>query len=140
MDPVTATGLAASIAALIEVAVKIAGYVNSVRKAPKERSKLAAQIYNLFPLFHQLNERLENATDENPWFRGLRSLGGPRGPLAQFKEILTEIEKCLRPETGMKMIEQRLSWKFDEKKCNDAIQKIERLKSQVSLALSQDIL
>src|SRR4051812_25401279 len=102
MDPVTAVGLAVSITQLIDATAKAIKYLNDVKDAPKARARLAQEATSLLVLLTSLRYRVEEAKTTDPWFIGVCSLGVERGPLEQFKGVMEELARKLKPETRIK--------------------------------------
>jgi hypothetical protein len=138
MDPITAVGLAASIAQLIDATVKAMKYLNDVKDAPKDRAKIAREATSLLVLLTELRYMVEEAKSTDPWFVGIRSLGVRMGPLEQFKEEMEDLAKHLKPQGGIKKSGKTLLWTLDKKDINSILSKIERLKTCASLALQKD--
>ena len=138
MDPITVLGLAASIIQLIDATVKVTQYINDVKDAPAERSKLAMEVANLVPLLTSLRYRIEGASSDDSWFLGVRSLGAPKGPLDLFKQDLKYLASKLEPQHGAKKIGKLLVWTLDKKDIKNSLDSIERIKSLISLALQRD--
>jgi hypothetical protein len=138
MDPITAVGLAASIVQLIDATTKAIKYLNGVKDAPKERATLAREGSSLLALFIDLRYRVEEAKSTDTWFTGVRSLTGEGGPLGQFKDIMEELAKKLKPEAGIKKFGKALIWTLDKNEISNILSKIERLKTLVTLALQKD--
>lgn len=138
MDPITVVGFVAAIVQLIDVTSKVVNYFNDIKDAPKDRAKLSREAGGLLALLIDLRYRVEETTSTNPWFAGLRSLGGERGPLMDFKHAMEEIADKLVPTTGVKNLKRALRWKFDKKEIEAILSKIERLKTLIGLALQKD--
>ena len=138
MDPITAVSLAATVTQLIDATCKVIGYLNDVKNAPKERGQLAREVSNLLPLFTDLRCRIDDSNSEDPWFNGLKSLGGKGGPLEAFKEAMEKIATKLGPKSGIRRVTEALSWTLEKKEVDALLAKIERLKSLVGLALQKD--
>ena len=140
MDPITAVGLVASIVQLIECTAKTIGYINHVNDAPKQRARLAREATILLSLLTDLRYRIDDADTNDPWFEGLFLLGGTEGPIDLFREDMEALAKKLKPETGLAKVGKRLVWPLDDKKIQEIINKIERLKTTINYALQKDIL
>ena len=139
MDPITAVGLLAALVQLIDVTSKAVNYFNDVKNAPKDRAKLAREATDLLSLFTELRYRVEETTSMDPWFTGLRSLGGEGGPLMEFKSAMEVIADKLKLTTGVKNLSRVvLRWTLDKKEIDAILSKIERLKTLIGLALQKD--
>ena len=132
MDPITAVGFVAAVVQLIDVTSKVVNYFNDVKDAPKDRAKLAREAAGLLVLFTDLRYRVEEIESTDPWFTGLRSLGGP---LTEFKSAMEDMADKLAPATSLKRV---LRWTLDKKDIDAILSKIERLKTLVILALQKD--
>jgi hypothetical protein len=137
MDPLSLT---VGIAALIGTTTKVLGYINDVKTASKERAKLASEATNLLALLTSMRYKVEEVEQEkNTWYDSIRSLlGGTNGPLDQFRSILEELAGKLAPATSLKKFGRTLIWTLDKKECIDILDKIERLKTLIGLALHED--
>ena len=140
MDPITVLGMVAAIVQLIETTSKTVRYLNDVKGAPKDRAKLAQEATNLLPVFTQLRYRVEEADSTDPWYVGIRSLGGAGGPLKEFESTMEDLGDRLAPGKGLKRIGMALSWTLLKKDVDILLSKIERLKTLVGLALHNDLL
>jgi hypothetical protein len=132
MGPVTAVGLVASIAQLIDTTSQAIKYLNDVKDAPKDRAKLAREATSLLALLTGLRYRVEEANSTDPWFTGACSLGVENGPLEQFKEAMAEPSKKLKSESGVKKFGKALVWTLDKNEINNILSKIVRLKTLIS--------
>jgi FtsZ-binding cell division protein ZapB len=137
MDPLSLT---VSIAALIGTTTKVLGYINDVKTASKERAKLASEVTNLLVLLTSMRYKVEEIEQEkNRWYDSIRSLlGGANGTIDQFRSILEELAGKLAPATSLKKFGRALIWTLDKKECIDILDKIERLKTLIGLALQED--
>jgi hypothetical protein len=138
MDPLSLT---VSITALINTTAQVVSYLNDVKDAPKERAKLASEAACLYPLLIQLKYRVDEAKAGDKWYESTRTLlGGPNGPLDQFRNALAELAGKLAPVAGLKEFGRKLIWTLDKRECTDILAKIERLKTLTGLALQEDTL
>ena len=88
MDLIIIIGFVASVVQLIDVTSKAVSYFNDVKNVPNERAKLAMETTFLLALFTDLRYRVEESTSTDPWFAGLRPLGGP---LMEFNNAIHAI-------------------------------------------------
>lgn len=138
MDPVTAVGLVASIIQLIDATVTAIKYLNDVKDAPKDRSKLALEATSLLVLLTDLRYKVEEVRATDPWLTAVGSLGVEKGPLEQFRDAMETLIRKLKPSTGMRRLGIGLLWSLDKKEIDDILSKIDRLKSLIGLALQSD--
>jgi hypothetical protein len=132
MDPLS---VSASIIAVLELTATLMKYVNSVRKAPKERAQIAQEASNMYALLTSLRFRVEGAQSSDPWFTQVRMLAAPNGALAQLETIVARL--ATKAEASSKL--KDLVWKFTKAEIEEALGQIERLKSLVGLALANDL-
>jgi hypothetical protein len=135
MDPVTAVGLAASIVQILNATTKTIKYLNDVKDAPKERSRLALEATRLLVLLTDLRYRVDEVRATDPLLTAVGSLGEP---LEQFKEAIETLKRKLKPKTGVRKLGTALLWSLDKKEIDDVLSQIERLKSLIGLALQRD--
>jgi hypothetical protein len=135
MDPIS---IAASIIAILELSRKVVDYLNSVKEAPKERKVCATEILTLYHLLLSLRRRLEEGTSGESWFTAVRSLAIKGGPLDQFKEALETLQDKLADKGPLKRIGDALSWRLVKEDVMSILNRIERIKSGVLIALEHD--
>lgn len=135
-----ATGLAASIVQLVNVTAKTIKYLNSVKHASEERTKLFREASSLLPLLVTLQTQIDQAQGSEPWFHNLRALAVEKGPLDQLKDALEQLAKKLKPEKGVKDVTRAFLWTLGKDYCHEILQTVERVKSRITLALQGDTL
>ena len=128
----------ATVVQLIDVTSKFIIYFNDVKDAPKDRAKLAREASGLLALLTDLRYRVEDTTSTDLWFAGLRSLGGQRGPLMEFKCALEHIADKLAPASNAVNVMRVFRWTLEKKEIDAILSKIERLKTLIGLALQKD--
>ncbi|KAJ5272795.1 hypothetical protein N7478_007920 [Penicillium angulare] len=134
MDPVSLVGLAASVGQLIQLSMSIVNYVNKVATAPKERKALTLEIVSLVGVLLSLKQRADAAkTDQDPWLAAFSTIGGEEGSLQQLKSTLEFLNRKLEPRLGRNLI-----WAFSESEIRDALARIERVKSLITLVLQEN--
>jgi hypothetical protein len=135
MDPLS---VVASIIAVIQLSAKVAGYLNDIQAASKERAECAIEIANLNSLLTILRFRLEDGDHSTPWFSAVRELGVANGPLEQFKCALEELRDGMVGGGKMKRLGEALVWRFRKEEVVGMLGRMERLKSLVQIALQDD--
>ena len=134
MEPISAIGLIASIAQLLDGTIKFVEYVNNVKKAPESRMLLALEATTLLGLLTGLKYRVERAeTRGEPWYIGAQTLGGKYGPLEQLAEQMNVLTAKIQPKRGGSLI-----WPFTETSVKAILRRIESLKSHIALTLQDD--
>ena len=143
MEALGATG---SIISILELSTKIAGYIISVKNAPKELEKCALEAANFNNLLTNLRYRLGSKDSRDPWHTSVRALGIENGPLEQFKKALEELQagfvdegilKKIGGERGEK-IGVALKWKLKKEEVASILSRMERLNALVQIALEMD--
>lgn len=135
MDPLSAT---ASIIAILQLSSKVVGYLTDVKDASKERAKCAVEASNLHSLLLNLRFRLEEGSADTPWYTAVRALAVENGPLDQFKQALETLQTKMTDRGRLKKAGEALVWKFKKEEVGSILDRIERLKSLVEIALQMD--
>ena len=136
MDPLSLT---ASIVAVLQMTGKLLSYLNHVRNTTKDQAQLAVEVSNIYGLLTTLRFRVEQSNTHDPWFSAVHELGRENGPLDQVKEALERLMLKLEPCQGMQRLGKQLIWKFEKLEMRDILDKIERIKSLVNIALTDDL-
>ncbi|KAF2732165.1 hypothetical protein EJ04DRAFT_343492 [Polyplosphaeria fusca] len=135
MDPLSAT---ASLIAILQLSSKVVAYLTDVKNASKEHAKCAIEASNLHSLLLNLKFRLEEGSAEMPWYTTVRALAVENGPLDQFKEALELLQTKMTNGGRMHKAGEALIWKFKKEEVNGILDRMERLKSMVEIALEMD--
>jgi hypothetical protein len=137
MDPLSMT---ASIIAVLQLTSTLTGYINDVRKATTGQAKMAVEASNLYSLLTSLRFRVEGARSEDPWFNQVKMLGTENGPLDQLKVILEKMVEKISSSKKRDQIKSAMMWKLTKLEVEDALKRMERLKSLITCALTNDLL
>ena len=135
MDPLSVT---ASIIAVLQLSTKVLGYLNDVKDASKERAKCAVEASSLHSLLLNLRFRLEEGSADKPWYTAVRALAVENGPLDHFKQALGLLQTRMRNGGRLKKVGEALLWKFKKEEIAGILDRIERLKTLVDIALQMD--
>lgn len=133
-------GLAASIAALLQVSQYVLGYLSDIRDASEERIRLLLELSSITGILLTLKDLAQRAEAGEEYLDAIRSLHVPNGPLAQFKSALDRLAKKLEPATGLRRVGKVLAWPFKKEEIKDILGIIERSKTRFTLALQGDTL
>lgn len=136
-DPLS---ISASIIAVLQLTGAIISYLKDVHDAPQDRIDFLMEVSGLDVLLDALQKRVQEAKSGDPWLTELQPLGVKFGPLDQFNSDLKRLASKLEPLTGLKQVKRRLTWKFDKIEINDILSKIERMKTLVTFALTNNLL
>ncbi|KAI4218157.1 MAG: hypothetical protein L6R36_009100 [Xanthoria steineri] len=137
MEPV---GVAASIVQLINVTAKTIKYLNSVKDASEDRSRLLQETTSLLPLFISLQGKVETAKNHQSveWLRHVRDVAVESGPFDQLRSALELLAKRLKPKHGLKGVAYAFVWTLHRDESEALLARIERVKSTINLALHGD--
>lgn len=135
MDPLSAT---ASVIAVLQLSSKVVGYLTDVKNASKERAKCAIEASNLHTLLLNLRFRLEEGNADTPWYTAVRALAVENGPLDQFKQALELLQTKMTDGGRVNNARETLLWKFNKEEVASILDRMERLKSTVEIALQMD--
>jgi len=116
------------------------GYINDVKNATSDQKKVAIEASNLSNLLINLRFRVDEARPDDPWLNQVKLLGTENGPLDQFKHILEKIVGQIPSSKMRDRVKTALTWKFTKSEIEDALQRMERLKSLIHCALTNDLL
>lgn len=140
MDPLSVT---TSIAAVVGVTTVIIQYLNEVKGSLNKNRMLAFKAAKLLVLLTDLKNREEEAelNRDDPWYSGIRELGGESGPLELFKRSLDVLASKLKPSSSKITAAGRiLLWEIDKSDVKSVLAKIGRLRSLIGHALAKDLL
>lgn len=132
--------MTASIIAILQLTTTLTGYINDVRHATTEQAKVAVEASHLYGLLTSLRFRMEAVRSDDPWFNQVKMLGIHDGPLDQFKDVLETMVRQISVSRKRDQIKSALTWKFTKSEVENALKRIERLKSLINCALAEDLL
>ncbi|RYP19461.1 hypothetical protein DL767_009642 [Monosporascus sp. MG133] len=135
MEPLSAT---ASIIAVLQLSAKVLAYLNDVKDAPKDRTQCAIEMLNLCSLLYQLRDHVEKGDPTQPWYTAVQGLAVKNGPLDQFKQALETLQTKMTDGGRLKKAGEALVWKFKKEEVTSILDRMERLKSLVGIALQRD--
>lgn len=135
MDPLSIT---ASIIAVLQLANKVLKYMNHVKEAPKERTECVVELLTLSGLLSKLRAHIEVGDPTQPWYAAAKDLATKNGPLDQLIKALEALLPKFTDGSQWKKIGDALMWKFKKEEIAGFLERIERLKTVVSVALQLD--
>jgi hypothetical protein len=135
MDPLSIT---ASVITVLQLSAKVLSYLADVKCASKDRETCELEISNLYSLLIKLRSRLEEGSSGESWYTAVRALGIEHGPLDQFKQALEQLQAKITGKGKSQKIRDALIWKFSKEEVRNILDRIERLKTLVNIALQQD--
>ncbi|KAL9629558.1 MAG: hypothetical protein Q9204_005200 [Flavoplaca sp. TL-2023a] len=134
-----ALGVAASLGQLIEFTLKTIKYLNSVKDASKDRTRLLKEVPSLLSLLVSLKTSIDEKQSDT-WFDGIKLLAVKDGPLDQLRDTLKQLIDKLKPRKGLQKVARNMIWTLDKDYCEDLLRQIDRAKSTIGLALHGDTL
>jgi hypothetical protein len=137
MDPLS---LVASVTAVLQLVGTITSYLIDVRDAAEDRIIFAMELSALNSLLTVLQTRVQESKSGHPWLSTVQALGVKNGPLDQLHSDLARLASKLKPVKGVKKVGSMLTWRLDKMEVLNTLSKIERLKTLISFALSNDLL
>ncbi|KAF1945219.1 hypothetical protein EJ02DRAFT_60371 [Clathrospora elynae] len=135
MDPLSVT---ASIIAILQLSVKVLEYLNHVKDASKDRAQCEIETSNLYSLLVNLRCRLEEGSASQPWYTAVRALAVLNGPLDQFKHALEALQAKMTDGGRLKKAGEALMWKFRKEEVASILERMDKLKGLVGIALEMD--
>ncbi|KAJ7576469.1 ankyrin repeat-containing domain protein [Mycena floridula] len=124
-----AVGFGGTVFALAEVASAVFQYVKNIKEGPSNRADLQRSLAGLPGLLASLNAQFDSS--------GVPMM--PDGPFDQLLKILRKVESKLHPgATHMEKVIQMLKWKLDKAEVTELMEKVERVKTFIMLAIQND--
>lgn len=128
----------ASIIAVLQLSVKVLGYLNDVKDASKDRAKCMIETSNVHNLLTRLRFLLEEENTDAPWNKAIRELGVKNGPLDQFKQALEALQTHMTDGGRLQQAGKALMWKFKKEEIAGILAQVEHLKTLIGIALQMD--
>jgi len=128
----------ASLVAILQLAGTVVTYLNDVKEASNDRNRILLELSSTTGLLFSLKDLVERPCSDDAWDTALYRLGGPNGPLEQFRSALERLATKLAPVMGIRTVGNALGWPFLKKDVEETLKTIERLKSLTALALQRD--
>ena len=135
MDPLSAV---ASIIAVLQLSNKVVGYLNDIQDASKDRARCAVEASNLQGLLTTLRFRLEDTDTNTEWHTAVRALAVENGPIHQFRQALELLETNMTQKGRLTKMSEALVWKFKKEEIASILNRMERVKSLIQIALQVD--
>lgn len=132
-------GVVSGIIAVADLTYTVLGYLKSVHDAGKDIQDYNREAPNFAELLTSLAVHVARSGGQNgdPWFESVQTL--QRGPMQQYQAAVETFKKKVAPRTGLhEKFTQHLTWKFVKHEVKEILEKMERLKSLIIIALQQD--
>ena len=135
-DPLSVT---VSIVALLEFSAKVIGYLNDVKNGSEDRGRVLSEIASVNCMLYSLQEKAHEDKQNDAWSSTFDSLNVPKGPLDQIRTALESLSRKLAPpSTSLKRIRKIMTWPFQKGEIKEILERIERAKGLLNLALQND--
>ena len=138
VDPFSIIG---GVASILQISSTVVSLVKATKGAPNDRQRLLIEINATTALCQTLSDYAE--IDAESWIETLRALDENDGsPLYQFKRSLEYVHKKLASESKtdnkLQAWVKNITWPFTKSELLDLVTGIERQKSLLSIALTND--
>ncbi len=128
-DPLSIIG---GIAAIVQISTTVVSFIKLAKDASSDRQKVLAEINATTALCQTLNDYVEINGIES-WADTFKTLNQTEnGPLSQFKQCLENLHKKLNTKGAT------LKWPFNKQSVQEILATIERQKSLINVALTND--
>lgn len=132
--------MTANLIPILELTATITGYTNGVKLATREQTKIAVEVRNLNNLLNSLRFRVDQAKSNNLWFNQVKLLGRDNGSFDRFKAVLEEIVERISSSRKKDHDNLALTWGFTKFEVEDVLKWMERLRSLIQCALTEESL
>jgi hypothetical protein len=134
-DPLSTT---ASIIAIVQLSSAVVEYINRARGATKERKRLRDEVRACEFILQQLKDEANDTEEGIAWSETIKALEGSDAPLGRLWVALNVVKAKLEPKSGLEKALTSLKWPFNEKEVEKIILAVEREKTLLQLALTND--
>jgi hypothetical protein len=131
-------GTTASIIAIIQLSSDVVKYISGAAGATKERKRLRDEVRACEFILQRLKDEVDYAEEGGTWSETIKALEDPGAPLGGLWVALNVVKAKLEPKKGPKKVLATLIWPFDEREVEKIISTIEREKTLLELALTND--
>lgn len=126
------------LAAIAQLSVLVVNYIKAVKKGIEERQRIVFEINSTAAICKNLIDCFE-ISGTGPWIATLKILDISDGPVAQFQQCLEFLQTKLAPKTSrLATFVQVLSWPLNKDEMLGLLAKIERQKSLLNIALTNN--
>ncbi|KAH7070225.1 hypothetical protein FB567DRAFT_633870 [Paraphoma chrysanthemicola] len=134
-----AIGATASIAALLELSVKIAGIITTIHGAKDDRQRLRNELRACNYVLQEIQDESDDSESGKAWHEKIEALRTPEGPIKELEIMLSMVEAKLKPSNAKKDGKRdSLKWPFKEESVLKLVQAMERARSLIKLALDNN--
>lgn len=138
IDRMEALGAASSIIAVLQLSSEVIKYINSAVGATKERKRLRAELRACERILEDLADEADDSDEGKAWSETIKALESPGAPLGRLDTALRSIEAKLHPKGRVDKVLTSLKWPFRAAEVTEILSTIEREKSLLELALTNN--
>ncbi|CZR63705.1 uncharacterized protein PAC_13602 [Phialocephala subalpina] len=131
-------GTTASIIAIIQLSFDVVKYINGVGGATKDRKRLRDGVRACEFILQQLKDNADDTEEGKAWSETVKTLEDTDAPLGRLWVALNVVKAKLEPKIGLEKALTSLKWPSNEKEVEKIISVIEREKTLLQLALTND--
>lgn len=130
----------ASIAGILQITITLVDYLKAATQASSDRRKLLLEANSLVALLKSLQEFLsiEDPDDFPDWRRAVCQLETSQGPFEQYRDGLESVLRKALPQGRFERAAQTVAWRWTKGDVNETLQRIDRMKMLISIALEMD--
>lgn len=138
-DPLS---MAASIIAVIQITGSVVSlcydYRSGAQNASKEMKQLTDEVISLRDVLEAILKLVDEGSTENFHLSTLKLLTQTDGPLSKCKTEMKLLEAELKPAMGIRAVARTLKWPFARGEVERKVERLNRLKGSLTLALVTD--
>ncbi len=128
----------AAIVNVVQIGPQIIAYIKSAKESNADRQRLLCEVRSTVTVCQSLQDSIEIGEIAD-WRATLALLDGSDGPTGQLETCFGGLKSKLDPPTNAsKTLVQALKWPFDKKDTQDIFATVERQKSLLNPALTND--
>lgn len=135
MDPLS---MAASIIGVLQLTAEVVKYINSATGATKERKHLREEVRACESILQLLKDEADDSEEGKAWSETIQALESPGAPLGRLHIALGRVAAKLQPKERIKKVLADLKWPFNEQEIKEILTTIEREKSLLELAMTNN--
>ncbi|PNY26502.1 Ankyrin repeat domain-containing protein 50 [Tolypocladium capitatum] len=135
MDPLSG---AASIIAILQLSSTLVEFIGACKGATTERRRLREEIRACTRILYELKDQSDDSEEGETWSETIRALEAPGAPLGRLWVALSIVRVKLEPKQGFMKAIASLQWPFEAAEVQKIIDAIDREKSLLHLALTNN--
>ena len=129
-DPVSIIGF------VVEIVPKVARYLVEVKKGPKERQILLAEVLSTSGILALIRDAPQDRDDDQKWANDVLQVEGMTTILQEMLDLLQLLVPKLQPKRGLSSFKQAVVWPFSQSEVDWVLNKLGRCKQNIMHPLS----